>query len=122
MAGTGPDAGSMALRAVAATVAIFFRDISGCTAAGITKFPGRRAGIPVAGRSRAVNVFFTTSAGMFGSAVPLIENVVLIIICCAGDWFCHGVSCNFFGYNYSYAHKSFKRSYHTMRDKRKQMR
>jgi hypothetical protein len=102
-------------RSMPAAVVITLRCIAGSAAAGIAKFHRGRAGFTVAGGARAVPVLLTTRAGVFGSTVLVIEYIFLIVIGCAGDWFSHDITGNFCGFNYSYAHKSFKGSHHTMK-------
>jgi hypothetical protein len=72
---------------MAAAVACNFRVLTGSAAAGISEFQSRRAFFTVAGRAGTVLVRFAAGTGMFGSTVMLIENFVLIIAGCAGDWF-----------------------------------
>jgi hypothetical protein len=96
MAKIGYDTGSLAPRPMAAAVACFFGGLTGSAAAGIAEFFGRRAFFTVAGGARAVRVRFAAGTGVFGSTVLVIEYIVLVIAGCAGDWFRHGISCNFY--------------------------
>jgi hypothetical protein len=77
----------MAPWAVAAAVACNFRVLTGSAAAGISEFQRGCAFFTVTGGARAVFVHFATGTGVFGSAVLLIADFVLIIAGCAGDWF-----------------------------------
>jgi len=86
----------MALRAVAAAVLVPFGGIAGPAAAGFAEFQRGRAGFAMARHARAVPVLFTAGAGVFGSTVLTIGNIVPIIAGCAGDWFWHSSSGNFY--------------------------
>jgi len=87
LAVTGTDAELLAPGPVTAAVTCFFGRFAGCTAAGIAKFLRGRAFFPVAGGARVVLVGFAAGAGVFGRTVLMIEDIVLIIGGCAGDWF-----------------------------------
>ena len=54
----------MAAGAMAAAAAGFFCSLTGSAAAGIAEFQVRRAGIPVAGRTRNFLVLLATGTGM----------------------------------------------------------
>jgi hypothetical protein len=71
---------------MAAAVLGILRDIAGAAAA-LAKFLRGCAFFTVTGRARAVYVRFTARAGVFGRAVLLIEDFLLIIAGYAGDWF-----------------------------------
>jgi hypothetical protein len=77
-------------------LACFFGGLTGSAAAGISEFQGGRAGISVAGGAREILVLLAAGACVFGSTVLAIEYIVLIIAGCAGNWFWHGSSCNFY--------------------------
>ena len=78
-----------------AAVGLSFESIIGYAAAGIAEFFWRCAFITVTGAARTVPVLLSTRAGVFGFRVMVIEYIILIIAGCVGDWFCHGVTCNF---------------------------
>jgi hypothetical protein len=61
---------------------ILFWTLAGSAAAGIAKFHGRRAGIPVAGCARQVLVLFTACTGVFVVAVLLDKSVWILVAGC----------------------------------------
>jgi len=64
----------MAPGAVAAAVAGFFCGLTGSAAAGIAEFQVRRAGIPVAGRTRNFLVLLAAGAGMQGGGFLIVAG------------------------------------------------
>jgi hypothetical protein len=86
-----------ALRTVTAAVVIAPWNGAGSAAAGIAKFQRGRAGFPVVGNAQVMPVRFAACAGVFGSTTVLLIEYIFLIIVGAGDWFWHGVTCNFCG-------------------------
>jgi hypothetical protein len=67
-----------------AAVTCNFCGPAGCAATGIAEFEGRRAGIPVTGRTREFLVLLAAGAGVQGDGFVLFMGFHGII----GHWFC----------------------------------
>ncbi|MDO9036592.1 MAG: hypothetical protein Q7U51_15520 [Methanoregula sp.] len=95
----------MTARSVPATVACFFSGLAGPAAAGIVKFQGGRAFIPVAYALFMVLVDLPACAGVPG-AVCFSGYcwLVLVDFVCSWFWHCVTMGTDFPCYNYTYAH------------------
>ena len=96
----------MTARSVPATVACFFSGLSGPAAAGIAKFFGGRAFLPVAYAFFMLLVALPQCAGVPGAVYFSGHRwLVLVDFVCSCFWHCVTMGMDFPCYNYTYAHK-----------------